>query len=154
MLKIPRRSALVLGALALILVVALSAPALGAGSLAPQLRAPRAHHAVTVGHVRLVVYVPDPANVINGHIFLTISDKRIVRRGVLRTPRHCGFRCNIGIMKRIRHTRRMYAYVDPYHFPGNWQDTPGTYYWQAYYYPKGGVIGILPSRIKSFRIVR
>ena len=37
---------------------------------------------------------------------------------------------------------------------GNWQDTPGKYFWQAYYYPKGGMVGILPSGIKSFRIVQ
>jgi hypothetical protein len=44
------------------------------------------------------------------------------------------------------------AYVDPYRFPGNWQDTPGNYYWQVFYYPKNGV-GILPGRVGSFRIV-
>jgi hypothetical protein len=103
------------------------------------------------GHVRLTVYVPDPGNAIKGNVFLTISNKRIVKGGTLRWSKHCGFRCDIATMKRVGHSH-MYTYVDPYHFPGNWQDTPGRYYWQVYYYPKNGV-GVLPSRIKSFRII-
>ena len=64
---------LTLGAAVVICTLALSGAALAAGSLAPQLRSPRENHAVTAGHVRLTVYVPDPANVTNGHIFLLIS---------------------------------------------------------------------------------
>lgn len=153
MLKIRRRTMVTVAAAVLALVLALSGAALAAGSLAPQLRSPRAGHAVTVGHVKLTVYVPDPANAINGHIFLLISDKRIVKRGLLNAPKHCGFLCDIAIMKRVHGSKHLFSYVDPYHFSGNWQDTPGKYFWQVYYYPKGGIIGVLPSRIGSFRIV-
>ena len=124
-----------------------------AGGLAPQLRSPLRGKAVRAGHVKLTVYVPDPANVIDGHIFLTISNRRIVKGGTLRWSKHCGFRCHIAIMKRVGHSH-LYTYVDPYHFPGNWQDTPGRYYWQVDYYPKGApVFGVLASGIGSFRIV-
>jgi hypothetical protein len=153
MLKIRRKTMLTVGAVALACVLALAGAALAAGSLAPQLRSPRGGEAVKAGHVKLTVYVPDPGNVINGHIFLTVSDKRIVKRGVLKTPSHCGFRCNIGIAKRVKGSKHLYAYVDKFHFAGNWQDTPGAYYWQAYYYPNNGVVGILPSKVTSFRIV-
>ena len=153
MLKIRRRTMLILGVAALMCALAVCAAAVAAGSLAPKLRSPRAGQAVTAGHVKLTVYVPDPANVINGHIFLIISDKRVVKRGLLGAPKHCGFHCDIAIMKRVRHSAHLYSYVDPYHFSGNWQDTPGRYFWQVYYYPKGGVIGVLPSGIGSFRVV-
>lgn len=154
MRKIRRRTLLIVSAVALICALALTGAALAAGNLAPQLRSPVRGKAVTVSHVRLTVYVPDPGNVINGHIFLTISDKRLVKNGLLETPKHCGFHCNIGLMKRVRHSAHLYSYVDPYHFPGNWQDSPGRYYWQVFYYPKNGVVfGVLPSRIGSFRIV-
>lgn len=143
-----------LGAVAVCVVCLLGLTGVaGAAGLAPQLRAPKGGKAVTAGHVKLKVYVPDPANAINGHIFLYISDKRIVKKGLLQAPKHCGFRCDIAIMKRVGHTH-VYTYVDPYHFPGNWQDTAGRYYWQVYYYPKGGVIGVLPSKIGAFRVVR
>ncbi len=38
--------------------------------------------------------MPDPAAAINGKIFLTISNKRIVKGGVLKWSKHCGFRCD------------------------------------------------------------
>jgi hypothetical protein len=136
-----------------ICAVVLSGVALAAGSLAPQLRAPKQGKAVRKSHVKLTVYVPDPSNIIQGgKVFLTVSTKRIVKRGELLTPKHCGFHCNIGEFKRVKGSKHLYSYVDPNHFPGNWQDTPGKYYWQAFYYLKG-VVGILPSRIGSFRIV-
>ncbi len=138
-------------AVSVICLLALSGAAAAAG-LAPQLRSPKAGKAMAAGgRVKLTVYVPDPGNAINGHIFLTISNKRIVKGGTLRWSKKCGFRCDIATMKRVGQTH-LYTYVDPYHFPGNWQDTPGRYYWQVYYYPKNGV-GVLPSGIKSFRIV-
>ncbi len=102
------------------------------------------------GHVKLKVYVPDPANAINGKIFPTISNKRIVKGGVLKWSKNCGFRCDIATMKRVGDSN-VYRYVDPFNFPGNWQDTPGRYYWQVFYYPEGGV-GVLPSAVGSFRI--
>jgi hypothetical protein len=153
MLKGRRRLAIVLAAVGICAIV-FSGAALAAGSLAPQLRAPRQGKAVPKSHVKLTVYVPDPSNIIEpgGKVFLTVSDKRIVKKGVLQIPKHCGFHCNIGEFKRVKGSAHLYSYVDPYHFPGNWQDTPGKYYWQAFYYPKG-VVGILPSKIGSFRIV-
>jgi hypothetical protein len=152
MLKSRRRLAVVLVAVGLACAVGFSGIALAAG-LAPQLRAPKQGKAVPKGHVKLTIYVPDPSNIIHGgKVFLTVSTKRIVKHGVLGMPKHCGFHCNIGEFKRVKGTKHLYSYVDPYHFTGNWQDTPGKYYWQAYYYPKG-VVGILPSRIGSFRIV-
>jgi len=123
-----------------------------AAGLSPQLRSPKRGKALTVGHVKFTVYIPDPANAIDGHIFLDLSPQRIVKGGLLRPPKHCGFHCDIATMKRVGHTH-LYTYTDPYNFTGNWQDTPGRYFWQVYYYPKGGVIGVLPSGIGSFRIV-
>ena len=151
MLKGRLRSAIVLGVAGLTCVIGLSGVADAAG-LAPQLRSPKGGKAVTAGHVKLTVYVPDPSNAINGHIFLDVSDKRIVKKGLLESPKNCGFHCDIGTMKRVGHSH-LYTYVDPYHFTGNWQDTPGKYYWQVYSYPKGGVIGVLPSGIGAFRVV-
>ena len=154
MLKVRRRLVIALIALGLVCALVFSGAALAGSSLAPKLRSPRGGHAVKLGHVKFKVYVPDPGNAINGHIFLTLSNKRIVKGGTLRTPKHCGFHCDIATMKRVHGSAHLYTYVDPYHFSGNWQDTPGKYYWQVYYYPKGGVIGVLPSRVGSFRIVR
>jgi hypothetical protein len=144
------RSAIVLVAVGAACAIGFSGLALAAG-LNPQLRSPGHNKAVTAGHAKLKVYVPDPASAINGKIFLTISDKRIVKGGVLKWSKHCGFRCDIATMKRVGHSN-VYRYVDPFNFPGNWQDTPGKYYWQAFYYPSGGV-GTLDSAVGSFRIV-
>jgi hypothetical protein len=47
------------------------------------------------------VYVPDPANANRGNLFLELSDKRIVMRGLLESPRGCGFHCDIATMKRV-----------------------------------------------------
>lgn len=148
--RLPKRSIAL--AVAVICLLAGASAALAAGGLAPQLRSPRGGKAVKAD-VKLTVYVPDPGNVINGNIFLTISDKRTVKRGLLQIGKHCGFRCDIATMKRVRQSAHLYTYVDHYNFPGNWQDTPGRYFWQAYYYPKGGAIGVLPSGIASFRVV-
>lgn len=154
MLKGRRRLAVALVATSLATTLVVTGVALAGSSLAPKLRSPGAGKALKVGHVKFTVYVPDPANVINGHIFLTVTNKRNVKGGVLRTPKHCGFHCDIATMKRVKGSAHLFTYTDPYHFTGNWQDTPGKYFWQAYYYPKGGVVGILPSGIKSFRIVQ
>ncbi len=154
MLKVRRRLVIALVAAGLVCALVFSGAALAGNSLAPKLRSPRGGHAVKLGHVKFKVYVPDPGNVINGHIFLTVSDRRIVKRGILKTRPHCGFHCDIATMKRVRGSAHLYTWVDPYHFTGLWQDTPGKYYWQAYYYPKGGVIGVLPSAVGAFRIVR
>jgi hypothetical protein len=151
MLKGHLRAAIVLGAVGLACVIGFSGIALAAG-LTPQLRSPKGGKALTAGHVRFTVYVPDPADATKGNIFLDLSPKRIVKGGLLRPPSHCGFHCDIATMKRVPHSAHLYYYVDPYNFTGNWQDTPGKYYWQVYYYPKGGVIGVLPSGIGSFRI--
>jgi len=123
-----------------------------AGGIAAQVRSPKGGKAVTIGHAKFTVYVPDPADANRGNVFLELSDKRIVKRGLLESPRRCGFHCDIATMKRVGRSH-LYTYVDPYHFAGNWQDTPGKYYWQAYYYPKGGTIGVLASRIATFRII-
>jgi hypothetical protein len=152
MLKGRLRCALALAVVGAACAIGFSSVAVAA-SLAPQLRSPKGGKKVMAGHVKLTVYVPDPANVISGHIFLDISPKRLVKGGLLRSPKHCGFHCDIATMKRVRHSAHLYSYVDPFNFTGNWQDTPGKYYWQVYYYPKGGVVGVLPSAIGSFRIV-
>jgi hypothetical protein len=149
MLKGRRRLAIVLVTVAVLCAIGISGVALAAG-LAPQLRSPK-HGKVVSSGARLTVYVPDPANAINGKIFLTISNKRIIKGGTLRWSKHCGFRCDIATMKRVHHSAHLYYYVDPYNFPGNWQDTAGKYYWQAYYYPNNGV-GVLPSAVGSFRV--
>lgn len=142
-----------LGVAAVLVVCLLGLTGVGmAAGLAPQLRSPKGGHAVTAGHVKLKVYVPDPADAVKGHIFLYISNRRIVKKGLLQAPKHCGFRCDIAIMNRVGKTH-VYTYVDAYHFPGNWQDTPGTYYWQVYYYVKGGVTDVLSSNIEAFRVV-
>jgi hypothetical protein len=146
MLKVRRRLVLALTAAGLVCALVFSGAALAGSSLAPKLRSPKGGKAVKVGHVKF--------KAINGHIFLTLSNKRIVKKGVLRTPKHCGFHCDIATMKRVHGSAHLYTWVDPYHFTGLWQDTPGKYYWQVYYYPKGGVIGVLPSAVGSFRIVR
>ena len=151
MLESRLRPALVLGVVGAACVIGFSSVAVAAG-LAPQLRSPKGGKAVTVAHVKLTVYVPDPADAIDGHIFLDISNKRIVKGGLLRPPKHCGFHCDIATMKRVGHSH-LYTYVDPYNFPGNWQDTPGKYFWQVYYYPQGA-IGVLPSGIGAFRVVQ
>ena len=126
--------------------------AAAAGGIIPQLRSLKGGEAVTLGHVKFTVYVPDPANANRGNIFLELSNKRIVERGLLESPRLCGFRCDIATMKRVGRTH-LYTYVDPYHFAGNWQDTPGKYYWQAYYYLKGGRTGVVASGVATFRII-
>jgi hypothetical protein len=143
------------GALALVCLAALSGAAMAANSLAPQLRSPVHGKAVVAGHkIKLVVYVPDPSDVLDGHVFVQISDKRVVRHGALAEPKGCGFRCDFTMVKRVGHTH-MYTYVDPYHFPGNWQDTAGRYYWQAFYYPKNPhVFGTYDSTIGTFRVIR
>jgi hypothetical protein len=147
-----RRLGMALAAVSVCAIV-FSGVALAASGVAPQLRAPKQGKAVRRSHVKLTVYVPDPSNIISGgKVFLTVSTKRIVKHGVLGIPKHCGFHCNIGEFKPVKGSKHLYSYVDPNHFPGNWQDTDGKYYWQAFYYPKG-VVGILPSRIESFRIV-
>ena len=151
MLKGRLRFASVIGAASVGCALGLSSVALAAGSLAPQLRSPTHGKSVAAGHVKFTVYVPDPADAINGHIFLDLSPKRIVKGGLLRPPSHCGFHCDIATMKRVGHSH-LYTYVDPYNFTGNWQDTPGKYYWQVYYYPKGGV-GVLPSPVGALRVV-
>jgi hypothetical protein len=151
MLKGRLRSTIVLAAASLACVIGFSSVAMAA-SFAPQLRSPKAGKKESVGHVKFTVYVPDPANVINGKIFMDVSPKRIVKGGVLGSPKKCGFHCDIATMKRVGHSH-LYTYTDPFNFTGNWQDTPGRYYWQAYYYPNGGAIGILPSAVGSFRIV-
>ena len=149
-----RRRLAVAVVVGLVCALGFSGAALAAGSLTPQLRSPGANTAVHEGHVKLVVYVPDPANVIDGNVFLTVSDKRAIKKGLLQTPKHCGFHCWIATMKRVPHSAHLYYSVDKFHFPGNWQDTPGRYYWQAFYYPKNGVVfGVLATGIKSFRIV-
>lgn len=151
MLKGRRRLAVALAAVS-ICAIAFTGVALAASSLAPQLRSPKQGHAVPVHHVKLTVYMPDPSNAINGHIFLNIANKRVIKNGELQIGKHCGFHCDIATMKRVHGSAHLYSYVDPYHFPGNWQDTPGKYYWQVFYYPTNGV-GILPSKVGSFRIV-
>ncbi len=149
-----RRRLMIALVVGIVCAIGFSSAALAAGGISPQLRSPGANKAVHEGHVRLVVYVPDPGNVIDGHVFLTVSDKRAVKKGLLQTPKRCGFHCWIATMKRVPHSAHLYYSVDKYHFTGNWQDTPGRYYWQAFYYPKGGVVfGVLASNIKSFRIV-
>lgn len=153
MLKHHCRVAISVAVVGLACVIAFAGVALAAGSVAPRLRSPQGGKAVTAGHVKLTAYVPKPGNAIKGHVFLTISDKRIIKGGTLRWPTHCGFRCYIATMQRSGNSHT-YTYVDPYHFAGNWQDTPGKYYWQVYYYPKGGVVGVLPSRIGSFQVVK
>lgn len=145
-----RRFAIVLVAVGVACAIGFSGMALAAG-LAPQLRSPKHGKAVSAANSKLTAYVPDPGNAINGKIFLTISNKRIVKGGVLKWSKKCGFRCDIATMKRVGHGH-LFAYKDPYNFPGNWQDTPGKYYWQVFYYPKGGV-GTLDSAIGSFRLV-
>ena len=149
MMKGRLRSVTVLVAVGAACAIGFSGLALAAG-LSPQLRSPVHGKAVGPGHVKLKAYVPDPANAINGKIFLTISNKRIVKGGVLKWSKHCGFRCDIATMKRVG-SSNVYRYVDPFNFAGNWQDTPGRYYWQVFYYPEGGV-GVLPSAVGSFRI--
>lgn len=154
MLNTRRRRLTVALAVGLACAIGFSGAALAAGSLAPQLRSPGAGKVVHEGHVKLVVYVPDPGDVINGNVFLTVSDKRLVKKGLLQTPKHCGFHCWIATMKRVPHSAHLFYSVDRFHFPGNWQDTPGRYYWQVFYYPKNApVFGVLPSGIKSFRLV-
>jgi hypothetical protein len=145
------RSAIVLVAVGVVCAIGFAGVAAAAG-LAPQLRSPHHGKALRAAHARLTAYVPDPAAAINGKIFLTVSNKRIVKGGVLKSSKHCGFRCDIATMKRVPHSAHLYYYADPYNFPGNWQDTPGKYYWQVFYYPSGGV-GVLPSTVGSFRIV-
>jgi hypothetical protein len=151
LLKGRRRLVVALTAVSICAIV-FSSVALAASSLAPQLRSPKQGASVHRSHVKLTVYVPDPSNAINGHIFLNIANKRVIKHGELQIGKHCGFHCDIATMKRVKGSKHLYSYVDPYHFPGNWQDTDGKYYWQAFYYPKNGV-GILPSRVGSFRIV-
>ena len=50
-------------------------------------------------------------------------------------------------MKRVGHSQPVHVRRSSTSFSGNWHDTPGKYFWQAYYYPKGGVIGTLNSGI-------
>lgn len=149
-----RRHLTIVLAVCMACAIGLCGVALAAGNLAPQLRSPGANKAVHEGHVKLVVYVPDPGNVIDGHVFLTVADKRALKQGLLETPKRCGFHCWIATMKRVPHSAHLFYSVDKYHFTGNWQDTPGRYYWQAFYYPKDApVFGVLPSKIESFRII-
>ena len=82
MLKGRRRLAIALAALGLLCAIGFSGVALAAGSLAPQLRSPKQGHAMHEHHVKLTVYVPDPANAIHGHIFLTIANKHVVKKGI------------------------------------------------------------------------
>jgi len=149
MVRIGCRTVLVLGAVIAVWPIG-STGALAAGGLAPpQLRWPEGK-AVPTGHARLRVYVPDPGVVINGKIFLVITNKRKVRGGLLQIRRRCADTCTIVIMH--RRSAHLWTYRDSFSFPGLWDDTPGTYYWQAYYYPNTGVLGVVPSRVGSFRI--
>ena len=153
MTKIPKRTARALAVAAVVGAIGSSGVALAAGGLAaPQLRYPEGK-SVPAGHVTLRVYVPNPSVVINRKIFFILTDKRIVKGGLLDLPARCGFRCIVTTMKSAGHAGHLFTYSDHFQFPGLWQDTPGRYYWQAYYYPNTGVLGVVPSRIGSFRIV-
>jgi hypothetical protein len=132
--------------------VGFSGVAVAAGGLAPQLRWPN-RRAVSAGHVKVRVYVPDEAILVRHNVFLVITPRRKVKDGLLQVGNHCADTCTIVLMKRVPHSAHMYTYADPFQFSGLWQDTPGKYYWQAYYYPNTGVLGVVPSRIGSFRIV-
>jgi hypothetical protein len=152
LLKSRRRLAVALAAVGLGCAIGFSGVALAAGGLAaPQLRSPRQGKAVGAGRVKLTVYVPNPEVLSRHNVFVVVSDKRVVKDGLLQIGKHCGFRCVIDTMK--HHSTHLWTYLDHFQFPGLWQDTPGTYYWQAYYYPNTGVLGVVRSRIKSFRIV-
>jgi hypothetical protein len=143
-----------LSALVLVGLLALSGAALAATSLSPQLRSPVHGKKFVAGHkIKFTVYIPNPAIVVNGDVFLNLSDKKIVKHGELGFPRHCGFRCNNATMKRVGHTH-LWTYTDPYHFPGNWQDTPGRYYWQAFYYSDQSSTGTFQSVIGTLRVIR
>jgi hypothetical protein len=147
-----RRSVIVLVAVGVACSIAFSSVALGAGGLAPQLRWPNGK-SVPAGHVKVRVYVPDEGVVIRHNIFLVITPRRKVKDGLLQVGNHCADTCTIVLMKRVPHSAHMYTYADSFNFPGLWQNTPGKYYWQAYYYPNTGVLGVIPSRVGSFRIV-
>jgi hypothetical protein len=145
-----RRVAITLVALGLAGAIGFSSVAAAAGGLAPpQLRSPR--RAVHAGHIKVTVYIPDPGLVIRHNVFVIIVPKRRVTDGLLDLPKRCGFRCVVTTMK--HKSAHVWTYSDHFQFPGLWQDTPGKYYWQAYYYPNTGVLGVVPSRIGSFRVV-
>jgi len=151
MRKISRRTMLTVAVGAMVGVLALSGAALAAGGLPlPKLRSPRAGRSVPAGHVKLSVYIPNPGLLIRHNVFVVVSPRRIVKYGLLGIPGRCGFQCVVATMK--RRSAHVWTYTDSYQFPGLWQDTPGKYYWQAYYYPNTGVLGVVPSRIGSFRI--
>lgn len=150
MVTMRRKTVLALGVMMLVWAIGFSGTAPAAGGLArPQLRFP-AGKAVPRGHVTVRVYVPNPSVVINGKIFLEITPKHKVKNGLLQLGEPCGFRCMIVVMK--RQSAHVWTYRDHFLFPGLWQDTPGRYYEQAYYYPNTGVLGVVPSRVRSFRI--
>jgi hypothetical protein len=150
MLKGRLRSVIVLVTVGVACAIGFSSVAAAAGGLAaPRLRAP--HGTVHAGHVKVSVYIPDPGLLIRHNVFVIIVPKRRVTDGLLDLPGRCGFRCVVSTMK--HKSTHVWTYYDSYQFQGLWQDTPGKYYWQAYYYPNTGVLGVVPSRIGSFRIV-
>ncbi len=142
-----------LGVLVLVSLMALSGAALAASSLAPQLRSPVHGKAFVAGHkIKFTVYIPNTSAPTDGHVFLYLSKKKILKSGLLAFPHGCGFRCNNATMKRVGHTH-LWTYSDPYHFPGNWQDTAGKYYWQAFFYSIQSSTGLVTSHIATLRVI-
>jgi hypothetical protein len=144
------RCAIALVAVGVACMIGTSSVAIAAGGLVPpRLRSP--HGTVHAGHIKVTVDIPDPGLLIRHNVFVIIVPKRRVTNGLLDLPGRCGFRCVVTTMK--RRSTHVWTYSDHYQFPGLWQDTPGRYYWQAYYYPNNGYLGVVVSRIGSFRVV-
>lgn len=116
---------------ALTLVLVVTAAAVAAGGVAPQLLSPNHRH-VAPGRIRLVVDVPlKPAK---QGVFVAISPSRkLDKYGHLK---ECfANRCDFVGPKHWKGSD--YSYVAPFNFPGYWAVTPGKYYWQAHYYTQG-----------------
>lgn len=131
MLKVRRRFALTMGAVALVCVVSLSGVAAAAGG-GPTLVAPKKGARVTPGHIRLVVR--DTAVPRGFSVFVQVSPTHKLNRfGHLADCNNVSKRCDFLELKRWKgHAGEWIYKTNPgVSFPGYWATTGGRYYWQA-----------------------
>jgi hypothetical protein len=139
------------GVTALALVLGTGAVALGAGN-PTVLRAPKPGGTAHTGKIRLVVYAPGASHAIHHDMFAEISTRRLIRHGMLESPKGCSSRCDFVILKPWKGHPGYYTYVSKFNFHGYWAVTPGKYYWQIHYYTLNPPATIV-SAVRSFRVV-
>jgi len=135
------------------LVMAGSAAA--SNSTSPQLASPGPGARVPVGNVALVVFDPGLSGKLATPVFVVLSNRRTLSRGVLAPPPHCQLKCDFEEMHPWAHHPGDWLFRTTFHRHGFWGVTPGTYYWQAYHFvPDCRPSCIEYSPIQRFQVVR